>query len=495
MNRNNSPGLGQWLTVTIMAASAFFLFYKLYMFAGSRSYFPAGLTVAGIDVGGMTAEEASELLSNRYIEAPIAIFHGSESFEISPTDAEFTLDLPAMLSEADYQRSQQDFWAGFWGYLWGRAVEVEPVPLAATHRREALRDTLERISVIVDQPAQPPQPVPGTLSFQYGTAGTRTNFETSFADIEAALYRPSSRVAHLVVEPLAPVRPDINLLARLLTNHLQDFEQTSGAVVSVFILDLQTGEEISINADIAMSGMDILKIPIVLNTYEALDNAPTLNQRQLISDTLVIRPDHASANQLLGVIAGQDDPYLGAQMVTEFLRGLGLINTFIIAPYDGVPRPNQRTPETPANTAAPLRTNPTPQIQTTAEDMGTLLSMLYYCAQRQSGALIARYPDQITPAECQQALETMKQNQIGSLIEEGVPAGTAVAHRHGWISDTHGDAGIIFSPGGDYVLVQFIYKRDWLEWEVSSPLLAQISRATYNFFNFDNPYLQDSRAN
>jgi hypothetical protein len=28
-----------------------------------------------------------------------------------------------------------------------------------------------------------------------------------------------------------------------------------------------------------------------------------------------------------------------------------------------------------------------------------------------------------------------------------------------------------------------------LEWEISSPLLADISRATYNYFNFDNPYL------
>jgi beta-lactamase class A len=83
----------------------------------------------------------------------------------------------------------------------------------------------------------------------------------------------------------------------------------------------------------------------------------------------------------------------------------------------------------------------------------------------------------------------MVQNQIDSLIEEGVPPGTAVAHRHGWISDTHADAAIIYSPGGNYVIVQMLYKPNWLEWEVSSPLLANLSRATYNYFNFDNPYL------
>ena len=47
----------------------------------------------------------------------------------------------------------------------------------------------------------------------------------------------------------------------------------------------------------------------------------------------------------------------------------------------------------------------------------------------------------------------MAQNKIGSLLEEGVPQETAVAHRHGWISDTHGDAGIVFTPEGNYVIV------------------------------------------
>ena len=81
------------------------------------------------------------------------------------------------------------------------------------------------------------------------------------------------------------------------------------------------------------------------------------------------------------------------------------------------------------------------------------------------------------------------QRVIGSLIEEGVPPDTPVAHKHGWISDTHADAGIVMSPGGDYVLVTYLYKPEWLEWEISSPLLADISRATYNYFNFDDPYL------
>lgn len=495
MSRNSSPGLGQWITVSLMVAASLFLLYKLYQYAGARSYYPTGLTVAGVNVGGMTEEQASEVLANRYIDAPVIIRHGEDTFEVSPTRAEFTPDIPAMLSAADYQRTQQDFWAGFWGFLWGRPVEVEPVPLQATHNRDALRDVLREIASLTDEPAQPPQPVPGTLSFQYGTSGTVTNIEASFADVEAALYRPSNREASLVVEPRDPERPSINLLTRLLVNRLQVFEQETGGVASVFIMDLQNGEVVPINETVAMSGIDVMKVPIVLDTYMRIDQVPSLTHRQLISDTLVVQPENASANELLKFVSGQDDAYAGAQAVTEMVQRLGLANTFIIAPYDEPLRAGQATPETPANSVEAPRTRPNPQMQTTAEDVGMLLSMIYYCAQGKGGALLALYPEQITQGECQQILEYMQENDIGSLIEEGVPPQTLVAHRHGWISDTHADAGIVSTPGGDYVLVVFLYKPDWLEWELSSPLLAAISRATYNYFNFDNPYLGEAQVN
>jgi hypothetical protein len=131
MNRSASPGLGQWITVSLMVAITMFLLYKIYEYAGSRSYYPTGLTVAGINVGGLTRAQASEAIANRYIDAPVILYHGNDTIEMSPTRAEFTPDIAAMLSEADYQRSQQDFWAGFWGFLWGRPVEVEPVPFAS----------------------------------------------------------------------------------------------------------------------------------------------------------------------------------------------------------------------------------------------------------------------------------------------------------------------------------------------------------------------------
>lgn len=495
MNRRSTPGAGQWLTVGIIVATAIFLLIKLFQYANQRGNYPTGLMVAGIDIGGLNEDQARELLTNRYLEAPVVLYREEERFELSPAQAKFQLDLDGMLSQAEFERTQQDFWAGFWGFLWGRPVEVDPVPIQATHDRLALLAVLEDIRTLMDTPAQPPQVIPSNFSFDYGEPGIQTDIEASFSDIEAALYRPANREARLIIKPGEVQRPEMNLLTRLLVNSLQDFEQTTDGVTSMFILDLETGDEIPINADMAMTGMDLLKVSIVLETYRVLDRDPTIQQRQLISDTLVTGQDNTAANELLKIVAGQDDPYLGAEVVTESMQRLGLVNTFIQLPYDAEPRAGMVPLETPANSVENLLTDPNPYIQTTAEDMGTLLSMIYYCAKGMGGTLTAVYGDSLTQKECETILAFMQQNKIGSLIEEGVPPDVTIAHRHGWTSDTHGDAAIVESPGGDYVIVLLFYKPGWLEWELSAPLIADMSRATYNYFNFDAPYLTDSQAN
>jgi hypothetical protein len=48
---------------------------------------------------------------------------------------------------------------------------------------------------------------------------------------------------------------------------------------------------------------------------------------------------------------------------------------------------------------------------------------------------------------------------------------------------TIGDAGIIYTPGGNYVFVVFLYHPDQLVWEPASELIAELSQAVYNFYN------------
>ena len=116
MNRNASPGLGQWITVSIMVVVSLFLLYKLYQYAGTRTEFPTGLTIGGINVGRMNPEEARAELTTKYLDAPVTLYHGEDKFDLTPSRAEFALDFATMLAAADEERTGQDFWSGFWGF-------------------------------------------------------------------------------------------------------------------------------------------------------------------------------------------------------------------------------------------------------------------------------------------------------------------------------------------------------------------------------------------
>jgi hypothetical protein len=48
-----------------------------------------------------------------------------------------------------------------------------------------------------------------------------------------------------------------------------------------------------------------------------------------------------------------------------------------------------------------------------------------------------------------------------------------------------GDAGIVYSPGGNYVLVVFLYHPVQLVWEPSNLLITEISQAVYNYYNLE----------
>jgi hypothetical protein len=355
MRTRSTPGMGQWLVMTIIVAAIIFLLYKVYQYGTFRQYLPAGLTVAGVNVGGLTRNEAASLLTSRYMDAEVVLYHGDSTISIDPSrDAELKLDLETMLNQADFQRDQQDFWAGFWGFLWQRPIEVEMVELRATHNPATLRRTLETIATSFDNPAQRPQPVPATLSFQYGEAGVRTDVAASIDEVVAALYRPTRREAHMTLRASDAERPEISLLGNLLINHLQNarFE----GIASIFILDLATGEEVRIEAEQPMSGIDLLKLPVAIEAYRVLENQPTPSQMRLISETLsTTEPEGAIA--LLNLVAGQDNPHLGAEVTTQSLWRLGLRNSFMATPYGQQPR-GQVTYNTPANSNFEMMTNP-----------------------------------------------------------------------------------------------------------------------------------------
>jgi beta-lactamase class A len=169
------------------------------------------------------------------------------------------------------------------------------------------------------------------------------------------------------------------------------------------------------------------------------------------------------------------------------MQALGLESTFL-AGYFSLGSPLLQIYETPANTRLDVNTDPDIYNQTTPSEIGMLLEDLYQCAQTGGSALNAVYPGQLTQNECQEMISHLIKNRLPVLLTAGLPEGTPIAHKHGWVSNngvinTIGDAGIIYTPGGNYILVTFVYQPDQLVWEQASELIAQLSQAVYNFYN------------
>lgn len=479
----------KWLFLLLVLMSSLYLLYEGLLYYQSRSLLPPGTVVAGLDVSLLTLDAAMVQVAEQYT-TPIAIYHRDDRTDINPSDLGFVLDLDNMRHELEQQFAARDFWYAFAGQLLRRPLQKADVPLMATHDPESARRVVQMVAGFLDQPARPPQLIADADSFELtqGQDGYMTDADASLPEVEAALYRSQGREARLViVEETAPPA-GIEALAGAAQRRLQEFN----GVGSIYVLDLQTGEEISINGDVALSGLSILKIGIFVEAYRALDRPPTAEQQQLFYETAALSSNYA-ANLLLNMIAGEPNTYRGADILTDSMQRLGLVNTFMVVPYDA-PAPAHRptTRVTPANSRADGISEIDPARQTTAEDIGTLLAMIYYCAKG-GGTLLALYPDQLTPEECQAIIDLMILNEEGNLIRFGVPAGTPVSHKHGWVGSNHADAGLVFTPGGDYVLVEYLHQPgSWLVADVSFPILRDIARLVYNYFNMDNPYLGDA---
>lgn len=266
------------------------------------------------------------------------------------------------------------------------------------------------------------------------------------------------------------------------------FDPVTSQLGAFFLMDLQTGEALTVGDDIAFSGMSINKIAILADVFRQLDMPPDDALALAITFTMVCS-ENITTNELLTWLGG-GSPYTGAEDVSAFLEGLGLGETFIYTPFEGDPFITPEAPLTRTTDADQLRADPDPFNQLTVSQMGALLNGMYQCAYSESGLLLEAYPDRFTSTECRQMLEVMSYNRIGTLIEMGVPETVRVAHKHGWINETHGDAAVVFSPGGAYVLVVALYNPGWLEFAMSEPVIEEMSRVTYNYFNPDAPMLE-----
>lgn len=481
----------RWVSLFFIAAAIILTMIELTAYSRARGNYPEGMTIGGVPVGGVSPQEAAQRLLRVYT-SPVEIQYAGTVIHLDPTLVGFTLETESMLAAADLQRTGSPFWVGFWDFLWNRQPPTSEVPLVASFSQDRLRSyLLEEISPRYDIPAIAAQPVPGQVNFAPGTPGQELDINRAVILIEDALRSPGKRTVALTAQRTLAGRPALNNLG-ILIRQIIDLTPFDG-VVGFYMLDLQTGEElhfgydrnenISVEPDIAFTASSTVKIPVMISVYNHL--GPTLSDEvaALVEETIT-RSENPATDALMERIAQGR----GALIVTEDMRKLGLKNTFLAGYfYNGAPL-LQRF-DTDANQRTDVVTRPDIYNQTTPSEMGQLMADLYQCSQTGGGALVAAFPDKMSRDVCNEMIDYLKLDRIGVLLEAGLPEGTQIAHKHGWISGPSGiiqnisDVGIVYSPGGNYVVAIFVYHPVQAVWDPVSSMVVQISQAVYNYFN------------
>jgi beta-lactamase class A len=221
---------------------------------------------------------------------------------------------------------------------------------------------------------------------------------------------------------------------------LNAFVASGGSSFGILVKDLKTGETATYQADQQMESASLYKLFVAQRIYQRVD----LGQLKYTSPagggsgnniaqclTVMINISDNTCGRALGSILGW-----GAQ--DEALEAEGFTNTDLATPQ-----------------------------QTSAADVGRLLERL------NAGTLLS-------PDSTQRFMGLLKQQKVNNRLPMGLPAGTVIAHKTGDLDNFVHDAGIVYGPKTDYLVV--VMSGPWNAPANAPAKFATLSQQLWNYF-------------
>ena len=87
----------------------------------------------------------------------------------------------------------------------------------------------------------------------------------------------------------------------------------------------------------------------------------------------------------------------------------------------------------------------------------------------------------VSKAASQSMMQTMLGQKFNDIIPPGLPAGTPVAHKTGWVNGVRNDAAVITMPDGTHVIL-VVLTSDLPDEQAGIRVLNTLSRQAYDFF-------------
>ncbi len=444
---------------------------------GADAPLPQGVHVAGIDVGGMRPAEARVRLAAALGPRlhPLDLWVQTAHTTLRPEEIGLHIPLDALIDDAQSAPP-------------GTQLALR-VSYDAARLRSALEDLARRTdrqpTVVVISDA-----VPFSRRFA-SVPGQRLDVATAMRQIDAQLQLFSA--PPLLTLPLQLDMRVQHPLPAQLQAQIAALAWEWAGVVGISVSDATSGQVVAqLNEHTVFSGASVMKVAILLEAY--LTHPRFTPQQERWLDAMIIESDNRAANNLLAASAGGTTPQdaaRAARAMSALLHDLGLAHTYQYQPYQNDDDPINPTDLDillgPEREGPPPYTNADRVLRSTPAEMSRIFLWIAQCSQG-SGMLLERFPGSLTAARCQEMLNRLHQNGDHTRMLAGLPAGTRVAHKSGWIADMQADVGIIHSPGGDFVLAVYVYSprtADTTEQfdAIARPAIAGFAQLVYSYYN------------
>lgn len=282
----------------------------------------------------------------------------------------------------------------------------------------------------------------------------------------------------------APIAPPAEATAAL-ERALRDRIAREQAEVGVAFVDLETGRRVSINGDLVMHAASTMKVPVLLEALRRHDEG-TLRLDERIGVTNEFR---SIADSSAYSLSAEDDSDAALyERVGETATVRELLERMI-------------TRSSNLATNIMLERFPAADVRTTlaridAEDMKVLRGVEDIPAFERgmnnttTADAFARVLEALarcrllTAESCETGIGILAQQEFDDMIPAGVPAGTRVANKTGWITRIQHDGAIVYPPGrAPYVLV--VLTRGFDDTGAGDRLGADLSRIVWQHVTSD----------
>ena len=256
--------------------------------------------------------------------------------------------------------------------------------------------------------------------------------------------------------------------------------EVPGATVGVVFAEVGGGTAVYVNPDSVFHAASTMKVPVLIEYFRAIDAGRIRRDEELLLDTVFKSIVDGSPYALDAGVDSDSSVFkrVGQRVPLRWLVERMIVRSSNLATNALIERLDAKRVDATARSLGATHTKVLRGVedgkafeqglnnQLSARDLATLMEAI------ESGKAASA-------ASCREMIDILVRQEFNDEIPAGLPSGTRVAHKTGWITGVTHDAAIVYPPGRKpYVLV--VLTKGIRERPVAQKLIADISRLVWD---------------